>query len=194
MKHWQEAMGKERVRLAFGLQFIIRESQGRNWSRCHGGWDLLASSAAFLTQLRLMGLEEALPTVGWSCLHRFSMKKIPLQTCPQVSLMEAVPQLTFLLPKSIKWVTKFGHHIYDLAMLLRDCSGHLHQRYSQGPLARNEEGVISRRMDNRTMMCPCNELAFSPWKECISDSAQGRWKSGTQSVGRVLLVSIYLKF
>lgn len=154
----------------------------------------MASSAAFLTQCRLMGLEEALPTVGWSRLHQFSMKKIPLQTCPQVSLMEAVRQLTFLLPKSIKLVKKFGHHVYDLAMLLRDCTGHLCQHHSQWPLARNERGVVSRRMDNRTMMCPCKELAFSPRKECISDSAQGRWKLGTQSVGRVFLASIYLKF
>lgn len=139
--------------------------------------------------LRLVCLEEALPTVGWSCLHSFSTKKIPLQTCPQVSLMEAVPQLTFLLPRNIKLVTKFGHHICDLAMLVWDCTGHLRQRCSQWPLARNERGVISRKMDNQTMMRPCNELAFSHGKECLSDSAQG-----TQSVGRVSLASIYLKF
>lgn len=74
-------MGKERFVWLSGYSPSLRKARAETEADALGM--LLAGF------LRLVCLEEALPTVGWSYLHSFSTKKIPLQTCPQVSLMES---------------------------------------------------------------------------------------------------------
>lgn len=72
--------------------------------------DLLsgACSISFLIQPRLSCLGMVLPMVGWAILQELAMEKMPPQTYPQASLMEATLQLRFLLPMCVKLTTKVG--------------------------------------------------------------------------------------
>ena len=56
---------------------------------------------ALPTQPRPTCLGMVPPTVAWALPHQPVIKKMPSRTCPQASLMEAVPHLSFLLPRCV---------------------------------------------------------------------------------------------
>jgi hypothetical protein len=61
----------------------------------------IACSAYFLIQLRTicLGLEPSM--MGRALPYQSLMKKMPPQTCPQTSPIEAIPQLRFPLPRYV---------------------------------------------------------------------------------------------
>lgn len=69
---------------------------------------------ALLTQPRPTCLGMVPPTVAWALPHQPVIKKMPSWTCPQASLMEAAPHLSFFLPQVCqfaRWQTIILHSV-----------------------------------------------------------------------------------
>ena len=97
----QISLEEARAIVAYNVQIIINGSQGRNWSRDHGGAPLIgwlphSPSGAFHTEPRVTGM--VLTAVGWVLPQR-TVKKMPHKACLHASLVEAFFQLRLLLPR-----------------------------------------------------------------------------------------------
>lgn len=76
---------------------------------------LLDCSTWFLIQTMPTCLGGSAATVGNALLHQMLIKEMSPEICPQDSLMEAIPQLTFPLPRLLFCVelTKTNQHRYN---------------------------------------------------------------------------------